>query len=207
MTMPLPSSTITSENTLVHPEQVDAYFKTLSAMTEKIVVDCVSSKISLAEGISELMQSAQKSHQQDGKVIFVGNGGSAAIASHMANDFSKNGGVRSICFSDSAQLTCLSNDYGYDQVYAKSIEMLAQPQDVLVAISSSGKSSNILNAVQAAKTKKCKIFTFSGFDTNNPLRKSGAVNFYVPSHAYGVVELTHMIICHAAVDFICEVKK
>ena len=206
--MPLPSSTIKHDNTTVHPEQVDDYFKTLAAMVDKVVVDRnASAKISLADGISELMQSVQKSHEQGGKAIFVGNGGSAAIASHIANDFSKNGGMRAICFSDAAQLTCLSNDYGYDQVYAKPIEMLAQPQDILVAISSSGKSPNILNAVQAATAKKCKIFTLSGFNSDNPLRTAGAVNFYVPSHSYGYVELTHMIICHAAVDFICEVKK
>lgn len=203
--MPFPSSTIINESFSVHPEQVDTYLKSLAAMTEKILVDQkASSKISLADGISDLMQSAQKSHQQGGKVIFIGNGGSAAIASHMANDFSKNGGIRAVCFSDSAQLTCLSNDYGYDQVYAKAIEMLAQPQDILVAISSSGKSANILNAVQSAKARECKIFTFSGFDADNPLRKSGSVNFYVPSHEYGFVELTHMIICHATIDFICE---
>lgn len=133
------------------------------------------------------------------RVIFVGNGGSAAIASHMAIDYSKNGGVRALALNDPAALTCLANDFGYEQVFAKQIEYQAQSGDVAVLISSSGKSRNMLFAAQSARSAGCLVITLSGFDRDNPLRKLGEVNFYVPSRDYGVVEISHLAILHSMV--------
>ncbi len=140
------------------------------------------------------------------KIIFIGNGGSAAIASHMAIDFWKNGGIKAVSFNDGPQLTCLGNDYGYKHVFEKPIAMFADEGDVLVAISSSGRSENILLGVQAAKSKGCRIVTISGFDENNPLASLGEINFYVPSKAYGPVEVLHHSICHCIIDSIMKVK-
>ena len=103
-------------------------------------------------------------------------------------------------FSDAALLTCMSNDFGYPEVFSKPVALYADPGDILIAISSSGKSINILNAVKAAREKKCCIITLSGFEADNPLRKSGDYNFYVPSHEYGYVELTHGVLCHSILD-------
>jgi D-sedoheptulose 7-phosphate isomerase len=113
------------------------------------------------------------------KIIFVGNGGSAGIASHLAIDFSKNGGLRSLAFNDASALTCLGNDLGYENVFAKQLDFHARPGDLLIAISSSGRSPNILNAVKAARAHDCKVVTFSGFTEENDLRKTGDVNFYI----------------------------
>ena len=121
------------------------------------------------------------------KIIFIGNGGSAAIASHMAIDFWKNGGMKAISFNDGPQLTCLGNDYGYKHVFEKPIDMFADAGDILIAISSSGKSENILLGVQAARTKGCRVVTISGFEEDNPLSSLGEINFYVPSKAYGLL--------------------
>lgn len=140
------------------------------------------------------------------KIIFIGNGGSAAIASHMAVDFWKNGGMKAMSFNDGPQLTCLGNDYGYKHVFEKPITMFADDGDVLVAISSSGRSENILLGVHAAKSKGCRIVTISGFDENNPLSSLGEINFYVPSKAYGPVEVLHHSICHCIIDTIMKVK-
>jgi len=140
------------------------------------------------------------------KIIFIGNGGSAAIASHMAIDFWKNGGMKAVSFNDGPQLTCLGNDYGYQHVFEKPIAMFADDGDILIAISSSGRSENILLAVQAAKSKGCRIVTISGFDENNPLASLGEVNFHVPSKAYGPVEVLHHSICHCIIDSIMKVK-
>ena len=118
-------------------------------------------------------------------------------------DFWKNGGVRAIAFNDSSLLTCISNDYGYEHVFEKPVEMFVDPSDVLIAISSSGKSANILKAVEVAKSKGCFIITLSGFEANNPLRQQGHLNFYVPSKAYGFVEISHLIICHLFADRLC----
>lgn len=134
------------------------------------------------------------------KLMFVGNGGSAGIAGHSAIDFAKNGGVRSITFNDASSLTCLGNDLGYDQVFAKQVEMQALPGDVLVAISSSGQSPNILNAVKAARARDCAVITLSGFKPTNALRQIGDLNFYVEGEAYGFVEITHQAILHVILD-------
>lgn len=135
------------------------------------------------------------------KVMLVGNGGSAAIASHMAIDLSKNARVPAIALNDASALTCLANDYGYHNVFAKQIQYQARRGDILVAISSSGESANIICAVEAArKVGGVQVFTFSGFDEGNHLRNCGDINFYVPSSRYGFVELTHQIILHQIVD-------
>lgn len=148
------------------------------------------------------------SHVRSGnKIIFIGNGGSAAISSHMAIDFWKNGGMRAVTFNDSALLTCISNDYGYEHVFEKPIEMFGKPGDVLVAISSSGMSENILKGVEAAREKKCSVITLSGFTEDNSLRVLGDVNFYVPDSSYGRVELLHHFVCHCLLDVIMEKVK
>ena len=141
-----------------------------------------------------------------GKVLFIGNGGSASIASHMATDFTRTIGIQALAFNDASLLTCISNDYGYGHVFEKPIEVFAEPNDVLVAISSSGQSENILRGVTTAKEKGLKVVTLSGFDEDNPLRKLGNINFYLPSSSYGYVEVVHLSICHCFVDIIANDK-
>ena len=142
------------------------------------------------------------------KVIFIGNGGSAAIASHLSVDYWKNGGMRAIAFNDTSLLTCIGNDYGYPFVFEKPIEMFADEGDVLIAISSSGKSDNILNGAKMARKMKCPVITMSGFKSDNPLRSLGDLNFYVPAPtgAYGFVEIAHLTLCHCIVDMIIDRK-
>ena len=141
------------------------------------------------------------------KLMFIGNGGSAAISSHMAVDFWKNGGIRAVSFNDSSLLTCVGNDCGYGNVFEKPIGMFADACDILVAISCSGRSENVLLGVVAARTKGCRVVTLSGFDHDNPLSSMGDYNFYVPSHSYGPVEIIHHSICHCIFDTIMLEKK
>lgn len=141
------------------------------------------------------------------KLIFIGNGASAAISSHMATDFWKNGGIRAMAFNDSCLLTCVGNDYGYEQLFQKPIEMFSDPGDILMAISSSGRSVNILNGVKAARKQKCQVITFSGFQAENPLRVLGDINFYVPASAYGPVEILHHSICHCLLDILNRIRR
>lgn len=140
------------------------------------------------------------------KLMFVGNGGSASIASHFAVDFTKVGGVRAVCFHDASHLTCLPNDYSYAEAYQKSVEFYADRGDVLFGISSSGKSSNIINAARAAKEKGCAVITLSGFKPDSPLSKEGHINIYAPSSVYGVVECAHSIILHAILDYVVQIN-
>ncbi|MEW6544250.1 MAG: SIS domain-containing protein [Nitrospirota bacterium] len=158
--------------------------------------------LALAAGIEKAIAIIVNSTRAGGKVIFIGNGGSAAIASHQAVDYWKNGGMRAIAFNDSSLLTCISNDYGYPQVFEKPIEMFADSGDVLIAISSSGGSENILKGGKAGLAKGCNLITMSGFKPENPLRSIGHLNFYAPSSSYGFVEITHLALCHCIVDSI-----
>ena len=140
------------------------------------------------------------------KVIFICNGGSAAISSHQSVDYWKNGGMRAIAFNDTSLLTCVGNDYGWPQVFEKPVEMFADAGDVLIAISSSGRSENIHRGARAARAKGCRVITMSGFTADNPLRGLGDLNFYVPSRAYGEVEISHLAICHAILDWIIDAE-
>lgn len=138
------------------------------------------------------------------KVMYVGNGGSAAIASHLAIDVSRNGGIPALCFNDGAALTCMANDFGYDQVFARQLAMHALQGDVLIAISSSGQSPNILNAVRVANERGCHLITLSGFRPDNPLRQLGDINLFVADTHYGHVEVSHLILAHSMLDLYIE---
>lgn len=138
--------------------------------------------------------------QRRGFVYFIGNGGSAGIAIHMVSDFLKNGGMRTHSLLDPATITCLGNDFGYEYIFSKQLELIAQEGDLLVAISSSGNSPNILNAADVAHKKCCKVITFSGFSPDNKLRKKGDYNVYVPCNEYGPVESLHQLLLQQMVD-------
>lgn len=134
------------------------------------------------------------------RLIFIGNGGSAAIAQHMAADFTKNCKVAALSLTDPATLTAVTNDEGFGSVYATQIAQHGRTADMLFAISSSGASGNILTGVCKAKKLGLHVVTLSGFAPGNPLRREGDVNFYVPSSRYGIVEVAHHAILHAVVD-------
>jgi D-sedoheptulose 7-phosphate isomerase len=182
---------------------IPKYFVELGEMMGRVEVsDRTGAALVYDEGIRRATEVVRGQTGAGRKVIFVGNGGSAAIASHQAVDYWKNGGMRAVAFNDAALLTCLSNDLGYPHVFEKPVAMFADAGDVLIAISSSGRSENILRAVAAAETAGCRVVTLSGFQPDNLLRRRGELNFYVPSDSYGYVEITHLAICHCIVDTI-----
>lgn len=181
------------------------YFRDIHNLLQKtLVTDRHGRPASLDDSFWRIIKRVIGLKEKNNKLIFIGNGGSASIASHMATDFLKNGGIPAIAFNDASLITCLSNDLGYENVFKKPIEMLAGKGDLLVSISSSGRSANILQATQAAKKKLCSIVTLSGFDSDNPLRKMGDINFYVKSRSYGYVEITHLTLLHCLLDMIIE---
>lgn len=136
------------------------------------------------------------------KVIIIGNGGSAAMASHVAVDLTKAAGCRSITFNEADLLTCFANDYGYDKWVIKALEFYADKGDVIILISSSGNSPNIINGAKWAKDFGLKLITLSGFSENNSLKKIGDINLWAQSTGYNIVEMTHHIWLVAIVDFI-----
>jgi len=191
----------------VDSREVRRYFTALSGyLTDTAVTTLSGQSLDMAEAVNQAMLLARRTHAAGNKLIFVGNGGSAAISSHMATDYSKNGDVRAMALNDASMLTCLGNDLGYERVFAKQIELYARADDLVIAISSSGRSANILNGVKAARAAKCAVVTFSGFASDNPLRCLGDLNFYINSDRYGFVEIGHLTICHAILDFICGLR-
>lgn len=184
---------------------ITGYFDALEKCLREIqVTDQKGQVLVVEDGIERAAVLIETKTSGGHKIIFVGNGASAAISSHQATDYWKNGGMRAIAFNDASLLTCISNDFGYRHVFEKPIEMFADKGDVLVSISSSGQSENILRAAEAAKEAGCDVLTLSGFASDNPLRGKGSLNFHVSSDSYGHVEIVHHAVCHCILDTIIE---
>ncbi len=164
----------------------------------------------LAESIkhvddSLLLQAAemvQKTKNSNSKIIIAGNGGSAAMASHVSVDFTKAAKVRAINFNEADLITCFGNDYGYENWVKEALIAYSDPGDLLILVSSSGQSANIINAAKESKRLGLDLITLSGFEATNPLRELGSVNFWIDSSNYNYVEMTHHIWLLAICDFV-----
>lgn len=182
-------------------QKTASYFKQLYDLLLSVqVTDRQGTELPLDEGTTQAVKMILSVASSSGKVMVIGNGGSAAIASHVQNDLCKSVDVRAVDFSQMPLLTAISNDLGYEHAFERPVELWADAGDLMVAISSSGQSENILRAVQAAAKRGCQIITLSGFRADNPLRRLGEVNFYVPSPDYGYVESAHSVITHFLTD-------
>lgn len=157
---------------------------------------------SYEDAMKELVDFITQFKKEKRQLFFVGNGGSSAIASHMAADFMKNGGMKTYSLFDSAVTTCMGNDYGYEYVFSKPLEFLLNEGDLLIAISSSGNTDNVVNAVKTAKKKGAKVITLSGFNNDNKIVKMGDYNIYVPISHFGIVESIHNLLLQQIVDVI-----
>jgi D-sedoheptulose 7-phosphate isomerase len=136
------------------------------------------------------------------KIIVVGNGGSAAMASHVAVDLTKAAGCRAVTFNEADLLTCFANDYGYESWVERALNFYADKGDVVILISSSGTSKNIVNGAIWAKKHNLSVITLSGFNEDNPLRKLGDINLWVDSKGYNIIEMAHHIWLVSIVDYI-----
>lgn len=142
-----------------------------------------------------------KRWRESGATVYViGNGGSAAVASHAVTDFLNVGRMRATTVHDSSLMTCMANDFGYEVAYANILKVMARPGDGLIAISSSGRSRNITNAVAAFREAGGTAVTLSGFAPDNPLRALGDYNVWLDSTDYGFVEIGHQFVLHNLAD-------
>jgi len=167
---------------------------------KKIISDCLDQYINILhnhdifKNIIKAMELMSNANQNGNKAIFFGNGASAAIASHAALDFKKQAKINTMSLNDPTIITAYANDYGYENWIQSAVESYCLKGDVVVLISSSGQSANILNAAKYVHEKKENaLITFSGFSINNPLRQCGEVNFWVDSKGYNIVECVHQI--------------
>jgi len=140
------------------------------------------------------------------KIILVGNGGSAAIASHVSVDFTKMCKIRAINFNEADLLTCFSNDYGYENWVCKALSFYGDKGDLLICISSSGESKNIINGAKFGKKMGCKIITLTGSDEKNKVKKIGHINLWLNSKNYNIIEMVHHTWLLSIVDFVAKAK-
>lgn len=176
-------------------------------LRDLIISDSAGIVLPHDEGFDLLCEMTRNVSDSGRKQYLCGNGASAAFANHMALDWTKNGGVPTHSFSDSALLTALCNDLGQEDVFSAPLGWYAKTGDQLVSISSSGNSPNIIRAIQAARDKGMSVVTLSGLKTDNQSRNLGDLNFYIPAKTYGVVECAHQILLHVWLDHymsICE---
>lgn len=184
----------------MYREYVDELIQVLNSVS--IVLRKAHQAVCYEEGLGYLVETFTEVKQNSGQVFFIGNGGSSAIASHMTADFMKNGGMKTYSLYDSAVTTCMGNDYGYEDIFCRPLDFLMGREDLLVAISSSGNSCNIVKAITVAREKQGKIITFSGFKEDNVIKGMGDINVYVPRDHYGMVESIHNLILQQIVDVI-----
>lgn len=175
--------------------------KDLDRTVESAIYTTDEGAISETKALSSVIEMLSSTKERGGVVYVIGNGGSSGIASHFHTDLCKALKVPSQTFYDPNLMTCLANDYGYNQVFSYPLGLMASERDMLVAISSSGRSPNIVEAAKVARSKGTTVFTLSGFANNNPLREIGQLNCYLPATEYGLVEMGHFFVLHTITDF------
>jgi D-sedoheptulose 7-phosphate isomerase len=156
--------------------------------------------LATAEGFARWVRITRDGQTRGQHLYLVGNGASAMMASHFAADACKNGGLSAMAFNDAALLTATANDVAFDEVFALPLRRLARAGDLLITISSSGNSPNILRALETAKSMSIQMVTLTGMCADNRARGLGDLNFYVPARRYGWVECAHQLVLHYWLD-------
>ena len=179
----------------------------MNRLTSKLETVYKGRSISPDEAFNLLFARTLRLRADNGTLFCIGNGASAAISSHFSADMAKNGALHTEVFTDLALLSAISNDMGFEYVYAEPFSRRAKAGDMLVAISSSGRSPNILKCVKRAADFQTDVVTFSAMDSDNPLRECGFLNFYVPARLYGNAESLHAMLLHYWTDLFLNEEK
>jgi phosphoheptose isomerase len=162
--------------------------------------DAGGRELSVTEGFSRWRDTAIAVRADRRVCFFVGNGASASLASHFAADLAKNGHIHTQVFSDPVLVTAVSNDCGFHEVFAEPLARMGNAGDMLVVISSSGRSGNVIRAARKAREIGMTVVTVSAMDPANPLRSMGDLNAYVPAAEYGHAETCHAAVLHYWMD-------
>lgn len=164
------------------------------------VTDAAARPLALEAGFDAALSRLHALRAAGGKVLVLGNGGSAAIAAHVQTDLAHSAGLRAQVLHEPSLLTAQANDHGYADAFRNLTALWVEAGDLMVAVSSSGRSPNIVSAATLARERGCGLLTFTGFAPDNPLRGLGDLNFHVASHAYGAVESAHAVLLHQLTD-------
>lgn len=176
------------------------YLESMTSVLDQTESSVGTEKSDLQTALDRTVELLKAVQSANGTQFFLGNGASAAFAEHMALDWTKNGGVRSLNPSSAVLLTALGNDISFQDSFATFLDRYARPGDLIVTISSSGNSENIIRAITKARTMGCKVVTLSGLKPDNSSRMLGDVNYYVPGKTYGIVECAHQVLLHMMID-------
>lgn len=170
------------------------------AVREAYFTDTRGGVLSAEAGMASAFDMITGTGPRGAAVYVIGNGGSSSVAAHVVNDCVNVGRLRAYTLHDAALFSCMANDYGYENAFARMIGIMARPGDVLVAVSSSGNSLNIRNACAVARDNGMQCFTLSGFKADNPLRGLGDLNLWIDAEDYGIVEMAHLFVLHTLAD-------
>ena len=165
-----------------------------------VVTDRCGAELTPADGFDRWLTLTREGHASARRIYLVGNGASAMLAGHFAADACKNGGLSAVTFNEPALLTATANDVAFDEVFALPLSRIGRRGDLLIAISSSGSSPNILRVIETARSTRMAIVTLTARSGDNPARKCGDINFYVPAPRYGWAECAHQLLLHYWLD-------
>lgn len=161
----------------------------------------LNTALTLDEGTLAVRVAARSLKQFGGRVILLGNGGAAASASHLAVDWAL-AGLPAVSLNDPAALTSHGNDFGIEAIFSKQLELMnSKSPDVIIAMSGSGKSRNVLAAIKFARAHGMGIVTMTGYEPDNEMRASGDINFWSPSTEMGYVQMAQLGLLHTICDF------
>ena len=182
---------------MIWSKKVDEIAKSLLSLT---ATDCDGKPLSIEAAFALWTDWTVQIREQKRTIFLIGNGASASMASHVAADLAKNAHVHTEVFTDLALITAIANDMSFQEIFSEPLKRRLVPGDMVVAISSSGRSANILQAVQTTKKLGGKVITLSAMQLENPLHSLGDLNFYIPAHSYGMAETCHAAILHYWID-------
>jgi D-sedoheptulose 7-phosphate isomerase len=171
------------------------------------VTNAEGGAVELASATMCIVVDARRAHDSGAKLIFVGVGSDAGSASHMAVDFCKNGNVRALSFDIATFITCLGNDLGFENLFAKQFELHGRPGDIAIVIGGRGTDATILNAARAARQQGLKVITTVASLGPSPLSALGDLNFKLPTDRSDLATIAQLALCHSWVDFLCGWQK
>jgi D-sedoheptulose 7-phosphate isomerase len=184
-------------------QQREVVYDIASLLNAIVVTDGNQCAVDIGVAVTWVVRESRRAHATGYKLIFLGVGADAGSASHMAIDFSKNGGVRAVSMTDPAAITCLGNDFGFEYVFSKQIEFYAQSGDMVIIIGGNGTSSVLLKGAEKSRELGLKLVTTTTAPAGNPLRALGSLNFNVGTKSAALGTITQLALCHSFVDFLC----
>ena len=182
-----------------------SYFNDVSkAILGTIATGGSAEVLELDEALGLWVDAAKDTRDKRGTAFFIGNGASASMAEHISSDSFKNADLLTYTCSETAQITAVANDFSYEDVFSYRIGKTLSEKDMLIAISSSGNSPNVVKAVKTARELGVFVVTVTGMSAENKARAFGNLNFYVPLDTYGMVESAHAMLLHCWLDMFLD---